>query len=351
MLLTPSNNYSGTGPETAPKIGDFLMKAIVITRPGGPDVLEIQNLPEPRPGPDQILVRVRATALNRADILQRQGHYPPPAGVRSDVPGLEFSGEVEAVGARVTGCEVGSRVMGLLPGESYAEKIVTWERLALPIPDEMSFVEATAIPEVFLTAYDALLLQARLKAGEAVLIHGVGSGVGTAAVQIARLAGAKTFGTASSDQKLSRATELGLDIGINYKREDFSDIVREHTSGRGVDVVLDVVGGPYVEKNLGSLAPLGRLMLVGLLGGPTASVDLARIMVQRLRILGTVLRPRPLEEKIALSQKFQALLLPLFSQNRLKPVVDRVFPLEEAARAHTYLEENQSFGKVVLEVS
>ena len=267
------------------------------------------------------------------------------------MPGLEFAGEVEAIGARVTGCKVGSRVMGLLPGESYAEKIVTWERLTLPIPHEMSFVEAASIPEVFLTAYDALLLQARLEAGEAVLIHGAGSGVGTAAVQIARLAGAATFGTAGSDEKLSRAAELGLDVGINYKHKDFFDIVREHTSGRGVDVILDVVGAPYFEKNLDSLASQGRLLLVGLLGGPTTSVDLSRIMGKRLKILGTVLRPRPLEEKISLSQKFQTLLLPLFGQNRLKPVVDRVFPLEEAARAHTYLEENRNFGKVVLKVS
>ena len=215
------------------------MKAIVIKRPGGPEVLELQDTIEPRPGPDQVLVRVRATALNRADVLQRQGHYPPPAGVRPDVPGLEFAGEVETVGASVTGCKKGSRVMGLLPGESYAEKIVTWERLTLPIPAEMSFLEAASIPEVFLTAYDALLLQAQLKAGEAVLIHGVGSGVGTAAVQIARLTGAKTFGTAGSDQKLSGAAELGLDIGINYKREDFGAIVRERTNGRGVDVILD----------------------------------------------------------------------------------------------------------------
>ena len=327
------------------------MKAIVIKRPGGPEVLELQDTIEPRPGPDQVLVRVRATALNRADVLQRQGHYPPPAGVRPDVPGLEFAGEVETVGASATGCKKGSRVMGLLPGESYAEKIVTWERLTLPIPAEMSFLEAASIPEVFLTAYDALLLQAQLKAGEAVLIHGVGSGVGTAAVQIARLTGAKTFGTAGSDQKLSGAAELGLDIGINYKREDFGAIVRERTNGRGVDVILDVVGAPYFEKNLDTLAPLGRLLLVGLLGGPTASVDLGSIMGKRLRILGTVLRPRPLEEKIALSQRFQTLLLPLFGENRLKPVVDRVFPLEEAAGAHTYLEENRNFGKVVLKVS
>ncbi len=327
------------------------MKAVVITRPGGPEVLELQDTVEPRPGPDQVLVRVRATALNRADILQRQGLYPPPAGVRTDVPGLEFAGEVEAVGERVTGYREGSRVMGLLPGESYAEKIVTWERLALPIPPDMSFVEAASIPEVFLTAYDALLLQARLKAGEAVLIHGAGSGVGTAAVQIARLAGAATFGTAGSDEKLSRAAELGLDVGINYKQQDFPDIVREHTSGGGVDVILDVVGAPYFEKNLDSLASQGRLLLVGLLGGPTASVDLSRIMGKRLTVLGTVLRPRPLEEKIALSQKFQALLLPLFDKNSLKPVVDRVFPLEEAARAHTYLEDNRNFGKVVLKVS
>ena len=327
------------------------MKAVVITGPGGPEVLELQDIVEPCPGPDQILVRVRATALNRADILQRQGHYPPPAGVRTDVPGLEFAGEVESVGAGVTGCTVGSRVMGLLPGESYAEKIVTWERLALPIPSEMSFLEAASIPEVFLTAYDALLLQARLGAGETVLIHGAGSGVGTAAVQIARLAGAVTIGTAGSDEKLSRAAELGLDVGINYKHQDFSDIVREHTGGRGVDVILDVVGAPYFERNLDSLAARGRLLLVGLLGGPTASVDLSRIMGKRLRILGTVLRPRPLEEKIALSQKFQALLLPLFEKNSLKPVVDRVFPLKEAAQAHIYLEENRSFGKVVLEVS
>ena len=326
------------------------MKAIVITRPGGPKVLEIRDLPEPAPGPDQILVNVRATALNRADVLQRQGHYPPPAGVRPDVPGLEFAGEVESVGERVTEVTPGSRVMGLMPGESYAEKVVTWERLALPVPPHLSFEEAASVPEVFLTAYDALLLQGQLKTGETVLIHGVGSGVGTAAVQIANLAGASSFGTASTDHKLSRASELGLGVGINYRREDFASVVLENTGGRGVDVILDVVGAPYLERNLSSLAPLGRLMLVGLLGGSTTDVDLGGIMRKRLRILGTVLRSRPLEEKITLSQKFRSRLLPYLEAKRLQPVVDRVFPLQEAARAHAYLEENQNFGKVVLKI-
>ena len=314
------------------------MKAIVITRPGGPDVLEIQNLPAPRPGPDQILVRVRATALNRADILQRQGHYPPPAGVRSDVPGLEFAGEVEAVGARVTGCEVGSRVMGLLPGESYAEKIVTWERLALPIPDEMSFVEATAIPEVFLTAYDALLLQARLKAGEAVLIHGVGSGVGTAAVQIARLAGAKTFGTASSDQKLSRAAELGLDIGINYKREDFSDIVREHTSGRGVDVVFEHVGAATWDQSIASLAKNGRLVTCGATTGNIGEINIRKMYQKQITLLGSAL---------GTITELRA-IVDLVDQDKLTPIIDSVLPLADAYRSHQIMEKRENFGKICL---
>ncbi|MFQ5930634.1 MAG: NAD(P)H-quinone oxidoreductase, partial [Acidobacteriota bacterium] len=327
------------------------MKAVVIKQPGNPSVLQLQEVEDPLPAADEIQVRVRATALNRADLLQRRGLYPAPPGVRKDIPGLEFAGEIIALGARVTAFKAGDRVMGLLPGEGYAGKIVTHERMAIPIPDCMSFEEAASIPEVFMTAYDALIRQLDLKIGERILIHAVGSGVGIAAVQLAKTAGAWVFGTAGSDEKLSKAKVLGLDRGINYKREDFQEVVRAETGNQGVNAILDVVGSSYWEKNLACLAPQGRIILVGLLSGAKAQTDLGLILRKRLQIIGTVLRTRPLEEKMALTQELRSRLLPLFESGQIRPVIDGVFPLEKAAQAHAYMEENKNFGKIVLRVA
>ncbi|MFQ5605913.1 MAG: NAD(P)H-quinone oxidoreductase, partial [bacterium] len=297
------------------------------------------------------LVNVHATALNRADLLQRMGRYPPPPGTRADIPGLEFAGEVSAIGKEVTKFKIGDRIMGLLAGAGYAEKVVTHQDLALPIPANLDYPQAAAIPEVFLTAYDALFNRLQLKTAESVLIHAVGSGVGSAALQLAKSQQAIVFGTAGSEIKLAKARELGLDFGIHYPTQNFEEIVLSETGGRGVAAILDVVGAAYWEKNLACLATKGKLVIVGLLSGGSVPVDLRTLMTKRLQIIGTVLRARPLAEKIQLSQKFQQSFLPLFESGQLTPVVDRRFPLREAAEAHRYLETNQNFGKVVLEVS
>lgn len=325
------------------------MRAAVITQPGGPEVIRIQEIEEPAPGPEEVLVDIKASALNRADLAQRRGRYPSPPGVRADVPGLEMAGVVAAVGERVTTIEVGQRVFALLPGGGYAERVVIHERMAMPIPDNMTFMQATAVPEVFFTAYDALFNLAGLSMGESVLIHAAGSGVGTAAVQLAHRAGATVFGTTGSGVKLARAASLGMDVGINYREERFAQVIAEHTDGRGVDVVLDMVGAPYWEQNLHCLATLGRMVMVGLLGsGRLEATDLGPIMFKRLRIYGTVLRARTLEEKIALTQQFIKHVLPMLAKGLVHPVVDRLFPLEDVAAAHAYMESNRNFGKIVL---
>lgn len=326
------------------------MRAVLIQEAGGPEVLRLGEVPDPIPASGEILVRVHATALNRADLLQRRGLYPPPPGVHPLIPGLEFAGWVESAGAGVTEFQAGQRVMGLLPGAGYAEKVVTPARLALPVPDHLNFQEAAGIPEVFLTAFDALQLQGGLGPGQTLLLHGAGSGVGTAAFQLCRLTGATSIGTSRSREKLDRCLELGLDHAVLTQREDFREAVLELTGGRGVDLILDMVGAPYLEQNLSCLAPRGQLILIGLLGGPSAPVDLSRILKQCLRIRGTILRPRPVEEKIRLSQEFRSRILPFFETGLLAPIIDRVFPLEAAAAAHSWMERNRNFGKIVLAV-
>ena len=324
------------------------MRAAVVTQPGGPEVLKVLDVEEPVPGPDDVLVEVRATALNRADLAQRQGQYPAPSGIRQDVPGLEMAGVALEVGERVTEIREGDRVFGLLGGGGYAERVVTSGRMLMPIPENLSFIEAASIPEVFFTAYDALFNQCVLKMGDTTLIHAVGSGVGTAAVQLAHHTGAFTLGTAGSPEKLQKAAPLGLDVGINYREEDFLTIIQKHTAGRGVDVLLDVVGAPYWERNLASLAVLGRMILVGAMGGDEVTASLRTLTSKRLRVFGTGLRVRHLEEKIALTQQVKKQVLPLLAGGQVQPVVDRVFPLEEASSAHAYMEANLNFGKIVL---
>lgn len=328
------------------------MKAVVITRPGGPEVLELRDLPAPEPARGEVRVRVRATAVNRADLLQRQGLYPAPPDAPADIPGLEFAGEVDAVGEAVADLAVGDRVFGLCGGGAYAGAIAVPARTAVKLPEGMSFEEGAAVPEAFITAWDALVTQAHLTAGETVLIQAAGSGVGTAAIQIARAVGARAIGTARTAHKLEQARALGLDHGLllGAGGGGFAEAVLRATGGRGADVVLELVGGTYLAEDLLAVAPRGRIVLVGVMGGARVELDLRSLLHKRIQLTGTVLRARPLEEKIAAVQQLGRHLVPLFARGALRPVVDRVLPLAEAAAAHAYVASNAGFGKLVLVV-
>lgn len=325
------------------------MQAITFKTPGGPEVLHLTTVPDPVPTAEQVLVRVRATALNRADTLQRTGNYPPPPG-ESDILGLELAGEVAAVGAAVKDITPGDRVFGLVGGGGYAEKAVIHARMAIPMPAAWSFVQAAAVPEVFFTAQETIFTLGNLTEGETVLIHAAASGVGTAGIQMAREAGARIFVTAGSVEKIQRCMELGATAGCNYKERDFADWIREVTKGQGVDLIQDFIGAEYWNRNLQSLKIGGRLVLVGLMGGAKIEANLGLIMMKRLQVFGSVLRSRPLTDKIAITQRFRSRWLPLLAAGRIKPIVDRVFPLAQAADAHRYMEENRNFGKIILEV-
>jgi putative PIG3 family NAD(P)H quinone oxidoreductase len=326
------------------------MRAIVIRQPGGPEVLELRDVPSPEPSRGEVRVRVRATAVNRADLLQRLGRYPAPPGSPPDIPGLEFAGEVEALGDGVTEVALGDRVFGIVGGGGYAEQLVVHARALAPMPRAMSFEEAAAVPEAFITAWDAMVDQGRLAAGEWVLVHAVGSGVGTAAVQLARAVGGRIVGSARSEEKLARARDYGLDEGVVATEARFADEVLARTGGRGVDVVVDLVGGAYVRENLACVAMRGRIVVVGMMAGAACEVDLPLLMHKRAEIRGTVLRARPLEEKIVAAQALERHLVPLFDRGALRPVVDRTLPLARAAEAHALLQSNETFGKIVLEV-
>jgi NADPH2:quinone reductase len=324
------------------------VKAVVIVRAGGPEVLELREVPAPRPGVHEILVRVHAAGINRADILQRVGRYPPPPGAVPDVPGLEYGGEVLELGVGASAWKVGDRVMGLVPAGAYAELVAVNEAVAMRVPAGWSMDAAAAVPEAFITAHDALFGQMGLRAGERVLVHAVGSGVGTAAVQLAKAFGARTFGTSRTATKLARAKALGLDVPINSSTEDVAEAVKRRTEGRGVDVVLDLVGAPTLAGSIAALARGGRMIVVGLTGGRTAPIDLGAVLSKRLTIVGTVLRARTLEEKIAVTAAFVREVLPLLEAGMVRPVVERSYRMSEAAEAHRHLESNGVFGKLVL---
>jgi putative PIG3 family NAD(P)H quinone oxidoreductase len=324
------------------------MRAIVITGFGGPEVLKLEERPDPRPARGEVRVRVRATAVNRADLLQRLGRYPAPADAPQDIPGLEYAGEIDELGEGVDGWQIGDRVFGLVGGGAYAEMLTTHAGTLVRIPDDMDFVDAAAVPEAFITAYDAMVSQGALGAGETVLVSAVGSGVGTAAVQIARAIGARSLGTARTAGKLARARELGLDAGWVPEAGKFAAHVLAVT-GRGTDVVLELVGGDYLAEDLACVAPLGRILLVGLLAGASTELDLSLLLRKRVRLFGTVLRSRSLEEKIVAAKTFGRHLVPLFAGGRLRAVVHRTLPLSEAAAAHALVASNEGFGKVVLD--
>jgi putative PIG3 family NAD(P)H quinone oxidoreductase len=326
------------------------MRAIVIAGKGGAEVLELREVPTPEPRGEQVRVRVRACALNRADLMQARGVYPAPPGAPADIPGLEYAGEVDALGPDVNGpLKVGDRVFGIVGGGGQAEYVLTHERMAAPIPPTLDdFVEAAAVPEAFITAHDALLTQGRLDPGTRVLIHAVGSGVGTAAVQIAHAMGCTVFGTSRTSAKLDRARDLGLDHPIDTATEDFAAVVRSRTDGAGVDVVIDFLGGPALAGNMAALTTRGRLVLVGLLGGHNAPIDLNMMLRKRLTITGTTLRARPIEEKLAATRRFADQVVPWLARGLVRPVVDSVFAFDEVREAQRRMESNEVFGKVVL---
>ncbi len=326
------------------------MKAVVFDGKGGPEVVSLRDVPDPSPQRGEVLVRVRTAALNRADLLQRRGLYPPPPGFREDVPGLELAGEVARVGEGVSAWKPGDRVMAIASGEAQAEYAIAHERMLLRVPDGISLEDAGAIPEAGITSHDALFTLGGLRPGWPVLIHAVGSGVSTAALQIAKAAGATVLGTSRTAEKLEKARALGMDHGILVGKDEprFADEVRKLTGRRGVPVVLDFVGSPYAAENVASLATGGRIVVIGTMGGPKATVDLGALMRARGTIVGTVLRPRPIDEKIAATQAFGRDVLPLVAAGRVRPVVDAVIPAADARQAHERMERNESFGKLVL---
>jgi len=327
------------------------MKAVVITKFGDVDGLEVREVEKPlHPTADRVLVRVRAAALNRADLIHRRGYYPAPPGYPPDIPGIEFAGTVEAIGPEVRSWKIGQRVFGITGGGAQAEYVVTPENQLAEIPHNLDWTRAAAVPEVFITAHDALFTRAGLQPGENVLVHAAGSGVGTAAIQLSRAAGASVFGTSRDADKLARARRYGLNGSVVVADDPaiIAESVHGWTGGKGVDVILDLVGAAYLEANLRSLGTLGRMVLVGTTSGSKATLDFSLAMTKRVTIVGTVLRSRPLEEKAIATREFARHVVPLLVSGVVEPVVDSTFKLEEVRQAHLRLESNETFGKVVL---
>ena len=326
------------------------MKAIVFDKPGDETVLHLGDAPDPKPGPADLLINVRCAALNRADLMQRQGGYPPPPGA-STILGLECAGTVAGVGPEVKGWHAGDRVMALLPGGGYAEKAIAHYGSAMHVPAALNDEEAAAIPEVYLTAHVNLFMLAGVKASDSVLVHGGGSGVGTASIQLLREAGARSIVTAGSDEKCEQCLRFGADVAINYKSGPFAPKVKAATNGRGADVILDSIGGAYLAENIDALAPNGRLVLIGLMRGARAEIDLSAVLRRHLKIMGSTLRPRSTDEKAeivaGLIRQFGAAL----EAGRLRPPVYKVLPLAQAGEAHRIMQASEHFGKIVLRVS
>jgi len=325
------------------------VRAVVLRSHGGPEVLTIEEVADPVPGPEEVLVGVTATALNRADLLQRRGLYPgPPAAL--EIPGLEFAGRVVAAGERVASWRAGDAVMGIVGGGAYAERLAVHERQALAVPARVGLADAAAIPEVFLTAWDALVVQGGLTVGRVALVHAGASGVGTAAIQVAKAVGARVVVTCSA-AKVAACLALGADAAVDYAAADFVEEARRISEGRGVDVVLDVIGGDYVARNIDALALRGIIVQVGVMAGGGGGLDVGRLLAKRATIVGTVLRSRPLEEKIALTRRFAIELGPLFEDGRLRPVVDSRFAFDRIADAHRHMESNANVGKILIDVA
>ena len=326
------------------------MRAVVLRSHGGPEVLQFEDVASPIIGEQDILVTVAATALNRADLLQRMGFYPNPFPSGPEIPGLEFAGTVAAIGDKVTAWSIGDRVMGITSGGAYAEQLAIHERQAMAVPSQMSLQDAAGIPEVFITAWDALVVQGGLTSGRWAMVHAGASGVGTAAIQICKAIGARIVVTCSGG-KVEACRALGADVVVDYGTQDFVAEVATATGGAGVDVVLDVIGGDYVERNIASLAVKGHIIQVGVMAGKPVPLNIGLLLGKRASITGTVLRARPLEEKIAISQRFASEMLPLFSTGQLKPVIDSVYAFADIAKGHEYMASNGNVGKIVITVS
>ncbi len=325
------------------------MKAIIVQTEQKDRPLVWQEVSSPDYAADEVLVDIYASALNRADLMQRAGNYPPPPGA-SDILGLEMAGQIAKIGADVTGWKVGDRVCALLPGGGYAEQINVPRQLLMPIPDDWSFEQAAAIPEVFFTAYLNLFMEASLKKGETVLIHGGASGVGTAGIQLARQAGCHVFITAGTDEKTTRCTQLGAELAVNYKKEDFAERIGAYTNGTGVDVIMDMVGAAYLNRNLGLLKVYGRLVFISMLSGAKTEINLGALMGRRLRIIGSVLRPRSVVEKIEIKQRFMDQFWPMLEDGTIQPIIDSVYPIEQANEAQAHMAANKNIGKIILKV-
>lgn len=325
------------------------MTAVEIAKPGGPEVLVPGTRPVPRPGEGELLIAVEAAGVNRPDVLQRKGGYPPPPGV-SDIPGLEVAGRVVALGPGVERWSVGDRVTALVAGGGYAAYCVAPAAQCLPQPAGLSAVEAAALPETFFTVWTNLFDRARLAAGERLLVHGGSSGIGTTAIQLAAAFGVEVYTTAGSAEKCAACEKLGAKRAIDYKREDFVAAVKEATGGAGVDVVLDMVGGDYIARDLEILAPEGRLVFIAFLGGSKAEINFLPVMMKRLTVTGSTLRPRPVAFKAAIARSLEEKVWPLLAAGKVKPVIHRTFPLAEAAQAHALMESSAHVGKIVLTV-
>ncbi|MEH2511876.1 NADPH2:quinone reductase [Nitrobacteraceae bacterium AZCC 1564] len=325
------------------------MTAVAISKPGGPEVLIPEQRPVPAPGPHQILIKVAAAGVNRPDVAQRSGSYPPPPGA-SDLPGLEVSGEVVALGEGATKYKIGDKVMSLVAGGGYAEYCLTHETHAMPVPKGFSMIEAGATPETLMTVWHNVFERGGLKPGETLLIHGGSSGIGTTAIQMAKAHGAKVIVTVGSQDKCDACLKLGADVAINYKTEDFVAKTKAATNDVGTNVILDMVGGDYIDRNYDAAAIEGRIIQIAFLGGPKATPNFAKLMIKRLHHTGSTLRPRSVEDKAAMVAAINAKVLPWIAEGRLKPLMDSTFPLREASKAHERMESSQHIGKIVLTV-
>ena len=323
------------------------MIAVEITKPGPPDVLKATDRPDPKPGPGEVLIKVAAAGVNRPDVMQRRGRYPPPPGA-SDIPGLEVAGTIASLGEGVTDWKVGDIVCALVAGGGYATLCVAPAPQCLPVPGSLEVTAAAAVPETFFTVWTNVFERGRLKSGETLLVHGGSSGIGTTAIQLAAARGAKVFATAGSDEKCRACERLGAARAINYRQDDFVELIQGLTGGRGVDLILDMVGGEYVSRNLSALAIEGRLVQIGLIGGEAAPVDFRRILSKRLTVTGSTLRPRSVAEKGQIASALRQEVWPLIEQGRVKPIIYRTFPLKEAAAAHRLMESSEHIGKIVL---
>ena len=323
------------------------MRAIEISKPGPPEVLKLVERPDPSPAAGEVRIKVAAAGINRPDILQRRGAYPPPPGA-SDLPGLEVAGTIDAVGSGVADWRVGDRVCALLAGGGYATLCTVPAVQCLPVPAGMDLATAAAIPETFFTVWTNVFDRGRLRAGESALFHGGSSGIGTTAIQLAVARGARVFATAGSDDKCRACEQLGAERAINYRTEDFVDVVKQVTGGRGVDLILDIVGGEYIARDLVALAVEGRLVVIGFMGGDSATIDFRRVLGRRLTITGSTLRPRSPAEKGEIASALRQEVWPLLERGAVKPVVYRTFPLDEAAAAHRLMESSEHVGKIIL---